>query len=244
MRSYVLPAAFAATTLAAGAALAQQPDSAARADSIARRDSALAERERARIRGERVRTTTPRPAAANDLPGRRLSWRGELGSALVARYSADPNGADVGSLVQPLLGVGAAVRTGRRTVLSFALRASAGSLRMKSRATGDSWDGGAVKHADLMTTLEVAPGAWGALHGGVGLSWLRGPTGVVPFRYNNDRGLHPSGALGVSAHISRARPLDLFLDLHGIRYGAGSRQDPIQEPGTVTRFLLGLRYGR
>jgi hypothetical protein len=244
MRSYVLPAVFAATALAAGSALAQRPDSAARADSIARRDSVLAERERGRIRGERVRTTVPQPAGASDGRGRRFSWRGEVGTGLVARYSQDPDGADVGSRIQPLFGVGAAWDVGRRTRLSLAVRASAGPLRMESDATGDSWDGGTVKHADLLGAVEWTPGTWGALRGGVGTSWLRGPSLVVPFRYNNYRGLHPSGVLGASAHVSRARPLDLFLDLQGIRYGAGSRHDPVQEPGTVTRFILGLRYGR
>lgn len=224
--------------LAAGAASAQQTDS------IARRDSALAERERGRIRGERVRTTTPRRVDSSSAAprSRRPSWRGELGLAFGARYMESDGGVEVQSRVLPFVGGGAAWTTGARTMVGLAARLSAGGLLVSNAET--DWDAGSVLLGDLMGTVEWAVHPRATLHGGLGLTWVRGPSDVAPFRFNNDAPLHAGAVVGASTRLPGSRPLRAFLDVHGIRYGGGTADDPIADGGTVTRYVLGVRYGK
>jgi len=141
-----------------------------------------------------------------------------------------------------LAGVGAAWLTGARTTLALTARVSGGSLRVEG--SGGDWDGGSVVEGDLLGTVEWSLHPRAALRGGVGATWLRGPSDLVPFRESNDTPLHGAIVVGASARVLRARPLDAFLDVHATRYGGATVDDPVSEPGTVTRFVLGLRYGR
>ena len=233
----------AAALLAAGADAARTPAAAQQPDSAARRDSALAERERGRIRGERVRTTSPRGSdSTRALGGRRMSWRAELGASFGARYLEDAGGVKVQSRLLPVVGVGVAWTTGERTAVGITARLSGGPLRLSSGG-GDDWSGGTVMHGDLLGTVEWAAHPRATVHAGVGAAWLRGPSDLAPFRFNNGTPVHAGGVVGASARLLRARPLHLFFDLQAVRYGGGSAGDPIPEPGTVTRYVIGVRYG-
>jgi hypothetical protein len=233
----------AAGLMAAGADAARTPAAAQQPDSAARRDSALAERERRRIRGERVRTTSPRVADSARAPGSRgASWRAELGAAFGTRYLEDPSGVKVASQVLPMVGGGVAWTTGERTAVAITARLSGGPLRISSGG-GDDWSGGTVMHGDLLGTVEWVVHPRATVHAGVGAAWLRGPSDLAPFRFNNGTPVHAGGVVGASARLLRARPLDLIFDLQAVRYGGGSAGDPIPEPGTVTRYVLGVRYG-
>ena len=185
---------------------------------------------------------TPYAVAAQSPTGRAPSWRLEVGLAGGARYSEEADGGpEVSSRLQPLLGASAAWGAGPRTLFALTARVSAGKVRVESG--GGDWSGGTVADADLLAVLEWSPRPRVTLRGGAGAAWLRGSSELAPFRFNNDTPLHLGGLLGVSARVSRARPLDAFLDLQAVRYGGSELADPIAEPGTVSRLVLGVRHG-
>jgi len=52
------------------------------------------------------------------------------------------------------------------------------------------------------------------------------------------------GEVGVAVRIASAHPWYASLAAQALRLGGATTDDPIAEPGTVTRVLLGVRYGR
>lgn len=237
-----------ASTAGARSAAAQRPDSVA-TDSVSAADSAQLRRDAERIRahrrpraGERdtVRGgTTPSPERPRlGRPTLRLF----AGGALSTAYVRDDNGTTVRPAAAPVIGVEVASVVGPRTTLAVTLRTSRTGIDV--RGDGRSWDGGSAWHTDATAAIERTLVPRLALRGGLGLAWVRGPSDVAPFRFNNSSPFRPAAELGATYTFSRSRPLGASVALQAYRYGATTLADPIREPGTVKRLVIGVRYGR
>ncbi|MEJ7810215.1 MAG: hypothetical protein WKG32_07320 [Gemmatimonadaceae bacterium] len=176
-------------------------------------------------------------------------WRGEAGIAYSTPLVHDGNGTDVAPALAPTLGVAIAWDAGPRTVLAAGLRASRAGLRVDDGRADES--AGAAWQADLLAGVEqqvvgcARPGARGcvSVRGAAGFGRLTGPDDVLPFR-SGGSSFHPVGEVGLAARVASARPWYASLAAQAMRIGGASTGDPIAEPGTVTRILLGVRYGR
>jgi hypothetical protein len=227
---------------------AQQPDSVA-ADTLPAADSAQLRRDAERVRAHRRPRAGERDAArggAAPSPTRPRLGRPTLrlfaGGALSTAYVRDDNGTTVRPGVAPVVGAEVATVVGPRTTLAATLRTSRASIDVSG--DGRSWSGGSAWQTDATATVErtVAPRL--ALRGGLGLAWVRGPSDIAPFRFNNASPVRPAAELGATYALSLSRPLRASIAAQAYRYGATTLEDPIREPGTVKRLVVGVRYGR
>ena len=248
------PAAIAgfALTLAvmagARAARAQQPDSSATdtlpaADSTQLRGDAERIRAHRRPRGEERDTAR---AGATARAGRPRFTRPTLrlfaGGALSTAYVRDDNGTTVGAGIAPAVGVELATTVSPRTALAVAVRTSRAGIDVDG--DGRSWDGGSAWQTDASAAVERTLAPRLALRGGLGFAWVRGPGDLAPFRFNNRSPVRPAAELGATYALPLARPLAASITAQAYRYGATTLADPIREPGTVKRLIIGVRYGR
>jgi hypothetical protein len=189
-----------------------------------------------------ARAQTPRRAAAAP------RWRAELAAAVAGPLVKDGTGTTVTPRVAPAAGVAAAWDVAPRVAAVLRVRGSTSSLEIESD-DGD-WGGGRSWQLDAVASIEgevfgcAAPRVVGCtvLHGGAGAAWLHGPRDVVPFRAGGATQRHWSGEVGASVRFRRA----LFgtATAQAYRLGGAAAGDPVKEPGSVRRLLVGVRYGR
>ena len=232
--------------VSAGALGAQQRDSVA-ADTLEAPDSAQLGRDAERIRAHRRPRTEERDTVRGGTPpspGRphfgRPTLRLLAGGALSTAYVRDDNGTTVRPAVAPGVGVEVATVVGARATLAIALRTSRAGIDV--RGDGRSWDGGTAWQTDATAAVERTLVPRLAVRAGLGFAWLRGPSDVAPFRFNNASPIRPAAELGATYALSRA--LGALVAVQAYRYGATTLADPIREPGTVKRLVIGVRYGR
>jgi len=237
-----------ASTAGAGAAAAQQPDSSA-ADSLSVADSAQLRRDAERIRAHRRPRAGERDTVrggATRSPERprfaRPTLRLFAGGALSTAYVRDDNGTTVRPGVALVVGVEAATKVGPRTTLSVALRTSRAGIDVRS--DGRTWDAGGAWQTDATAAVERTLVPRLALRVGLGLAWVRGPSDVAPFRFNNASPIRPAAELGATYALPVSWPLAASVAAQAYRYGATTLEDPIREPGTVKRLVVGVHYGR
>ena len=229
-------------------ALAQQPDSSARADSVIRADSAaradslLLARELRRIRGEpRARSAGP---VASSPAERSASARADLGLALSTPYLKDANGATVRAGIGPVASLGAAWTFGRVGGAPMAATVDLRAMRagVSVEQGGTETPAGSAWQVDLLAGLERWRGRVG-LRAAAGVTWLRGDDDVSPFRFVNDTPWHLAGEVGALTRLSRQRPLSVLLAAQGIRMGSPGK-GLIDSNGAVMRLVAAVRYGR
>lgn len=141
------------------------------------------------------------------------------------------------------VGGGAAWRLGPRSRIAFGIRIARSSLEIAG--DGREYSAGSAWTTDLMASMEYSLLPWIALRAGAGFLLLQGPDDVAPFAGTSGGDqLHAAAEAGLAAGLSRSRPVFATLTVQGFRLGGSTTSDPIKEPGTVTRVLFGLRYGR
>lgn len=216
-----------------------KPDSVARRDSIMRHDSLLFERARRRIEGEGVTQVPPRELDAPIRQGLRAPrLRASVGATAATAFAEQVDGATVTMQPGPIVGLGVAWDAMMRTTFTFGLRGTRSAVRFEE--DGERWSGDPVLLLDGAAGVERAFGPRFALRAGAVGAWIDGPENVVPFSVGGGSRFHLGGELGASAWLMSSRPLALSLTAQPLRLSGSS----VVEPGTVTRFILELRYGR
>ena len=224
---------------------AQQPDtvpprdSNARRDSIIRHDSLLFERAKRRIEGEAVTQVPPRELDAPIRQGLRAPrLRASVGATMATPFAEDRSGVEVSMQPGALVGLGVAWDAMMHTTFTFGLRGTRSPVRFEE--DGETWSGDPVLLLDAAAGVERAFGSRLALRAGAVGAWIDGPENVVPFSVGGGSRFHLGGELGAAVWLMSSRPLALAFTAQPVRLSGSS----IVQPGTVTRFILELRYGR
>ena len=225
-----------------GQLAAQQPDSipsrdsAGRRDSIARHDSLLFERARQRIEGEAESRVPPREL---DKPIRRgikaPRLRASAGATTATDFARDEDGVEASVAPALIVGVAVAFDAMLQTIFTAGLRVSRSASQLAEE--GEEWSSGQVTVLDFALGAERDIGSRFAVRGAAVIAFIEGPEAVVPFGGN---AYHLGGEIGASVRLLRSTPLALAVAAQPLRFGGTS----VVAPGTVTRFIVELRYGR
>ena len=153
----------------------------------------------------------------------------------------DANGARLHLGFAPVVGATAAwsMKPGMRFTLGA--RASAGNLTGSD--DGASWDVGRASLASVHIGLLQDLGTRFGSYASGGPTFLFGPNGVTPFA-DATSPYHWGLATGFLWKVGGTRPLAATIGVEGFIVGGATLSDPVEEPGWVSRFTMGVRYGR
>lgn len=172
----------------------------------------------------------------------------EGGVALASALVEDANGTTVRYAPAPMLGAALAWTLSPGLSAAIGARVTRAGVRVEDaggdRSAGSGWivDAGASLERQLVGCGSEAAIGCTALRAAAGALWMGGPDDVTPFRTAG--GARLQGELGAAVRIANRRPLYLTASGQAFRLGGETAADPIAEPGTVVRLLLGVRHGR
>lgn len=184
------------------------------------------------------------PAAAQSDGRPRFELAAVYSTALVE----DANGTDVGYAIAPALGAGYAWTLSPGLSASLGARATRAGVEIDYAGSRQSAGSGWI--IDVRAALEREVARCGAppsrgctsIHAGLGALWAGGPGDVAPFTV--ERGAMLAGEVGAAVRVATTLPLFFTGAAQAFRMGGATVDDPIQETGTVVRFLVGVRHGR
>jgi hypothetical protein len=171
----------------------------------------------------------------------------EAGAGFSTNLVEDENGTTVSYALGPALGAAMAwtLTTNTNGIIGARLSRSGVNVELAgdSKSAGSGWvfDVRGLIERQLGPCAEGAPGCT-AIHAGAGALWANGPDDIVPFTIS--RGAMLTGEAGIAVRIVRSRPIFLTGSGQVFRLGGASASDPIEEAGTVTRIVVGVRHGR
>lgn len=171
----------------------------------------------------------------------------EAGVGYSTHLIEDANGTTVSYAIAPAIGAALAWTLTPGTNGSIGARVSRAGVDVELGGNSESAGSGWVFDVRGLIERELGPCDPGepgctAIHAGVGALWANGPDDVAPFSIA--RGAMLTGEAGLAVRITGGLPLFLTAAGQIFRLGGASASDPIEEAGTVTRILVGVRHGR
>jgi hypothetical protein len=108
---------------------------------------------------------------------------------------------------------------------------------------GASWSGGTATIVDASAAFERRVFERVALWAGAGVSYVKGPSDVAPFRFENGSPVHLAGEAGARVSLGEL-PVAAVVMWHVFRMNGTSGAGTPGEEGVVHRAMLGVSYGR